>query len=134
MLQSSVGQIRQEFDELIQKESNRLTRKIFATETHTYEGETEFDSSQRKLYHILEEWEEKFKGFAKDADDKSSGMTETLEKRLESEIGELDTKLKSLDISVQHHVRRREKVESLNSEVEKHEKYLAVQKSILEAQ
>ena len=57
-------------------------------------------------------------------------MTETLEKRLESEIGELDTKLKSLDISVQHHVRRREKVESLNSEVEKHEKYLAVQKSI----
>ena len=61
-------------------------------------------------------------------------MIETLEKRLESEIRELDTKLKSLDINVQHHVRRREKVESLKSEVEKQENELAVQKSVLEAQ
>jgi hypothetical protein len=33
------------------------------------------------MYHILEileEWEEKFEGFAKDVDDRSSGMTESL--------------------------------------------------------
>ena len=61
-------------------------------------------------------------------------MTETLEKRLESGMGELDTNLKSLDIDVQHHVRRREKVGSLKSELEKNEKELVDQRSTLEAQ
>jgi hypothetical protein len=64
-----------------------------------------------------------------------------LEKRIESEIKELhtnirelDAKLTSLDNVVQHHARRREKMESLKSEVVKHEKELAAQRSTLEAQ
>ncbi len=92
----------------------------------TKELETRFESEMEALHKILEE---KFKGFAKDTDDRSADMTETLEKRLESVIGELVTKLKSLDIDVQHHVRRRDKVESLECEVEKQENELATQQS-----
>ncbi len=75
----------------------------------------------------------KFKRSQKDADDKS-GLTETLGTRLESETRELGTRLEVLDVIVQHHARRREKVESLKSEVVKHEKELAAQRSTLEAQ
>ena len=75
----------------------------------------------------------KFKRSQKDADDKS-GLTEALGTRLESETRELGTRLKALDGIVQHHARRREKVESLKSEVEKQENELAAQKSTLEAQ
>ncbi len=49
--------------------------------TKTLELETKLNSGQWKMYHILEileEWEEKFEGFAKDVDDRSSGMTESL--------------------------------------------------------
>ena len=53
-------------------------------------------------------------------------MTVALEKRFESEMGEPDTNLKSLDNLVHHHVRRREKKESLKSEVEEQEIELTV--------
>ena len=39
--------------------------------------------------------EERFKGLTKDAEGKSAGVTEALEKRFESETKELDTKLRS---------------------------------------
>jgi len=68
-------------------------------------------------------------------------MTETLEKRFESEIKELDTKIKELDTKltsldnvVYHHARRREKMESLKKEMEKQENEVAPQKSTLEVQ
>ena len=90
-----------------------------------------FTGSQKELNHALQGLEEKFKGLTQDAEDKSTGMTEALEKRLQSgiteldtKITELDTKLTSLDSVVQHHVRRREKMESLKKENE-----LAAQKA-----
>jgi chromosome segregation ATPase len=77
----------------------------------------------------------------KDAAGKSTGVTEALERRFESETKELDnkikelnTKLKSLDNIVQHHERRREKLESLKKEIEKQGNELTVQKSTLEVQ
>ena len=88
---------------------------------------------QKKLNRSLQAMGRKFKRSQKDADDKS-GLTEALGTRLESETRELGTRLEALDVIVQHHVRRREKVESLKSEVEKQENELAAQKSTLEAQ
>ena len=70
--------------------------------------EKKFKSSQKEMNHTVQELEEKFKRFARETDEKSAGMIETSEKRLESEMGELDTKIKSLDISV-HCVTSRKK-------------------------
>jgi uncharacterized protein YukE len=100
-----------------------------------------YTGSQKELHHALQELEERFKGLAKDAEGKSAGVTEALEKRFESETKELDTKIKELgfklkspDNIVQHHARRRQKIESIKTEMEKQENELTAQKSTLEAQ
>jgi len=97
-----------------------------------------YTGSQKELNNALQGLEETL--LTKDAAGKSTGVTEALERRFESEtkeldnkIKELDTKLKSLDNVVQHHERRREKLESLKKVIEKHENELAAQKSTLEA-
>jgi len=97
MMQAPESEMRKKIDELIQEESTRLSWKIFAAETKTLTMDTKVNTSQWKLCDILEEWEEKFQGLAKDVDEKSAGMTGSMEKRFESETTELDTKLTSLE-------------------------------------
>jgi hypothetical protein len=138
MLEASVQEIRQEFGQRIEEESNLLKSEILDQAVRIIKI---CDGTCAELNHSLQGLEEKLKGLTKDAEDKSSGMTEALEKRIESEIKELDTnireqdtKLTSLDNVVQHHARRREKMESLKKEMEKQGNELPVQKSTLEAQ
>ena len=111
----------QHSDESLADSQKKLNRSLQVMEK-------KFKRSQKDLNLTFQELEEEFKGFVRKA--KSAGMTETLEKRLESEMRELDTKLKSLDIDVQYHVRQREIVESLKSTVEKHESRIQTCRSV----
>jgi hypothetical protein len=124
MLEASVQEIRQEFGQHIEEGSNLLKSEILDQAVRIIRI---CDGTCAELNHSLQGLEEKLKGLTKDAEGKSAGMTETLKKRIESEIKELhtnirelDTKLTSLDNVVQHHARRREKMVSLKSEVVKH--------------
>ena len=138
MLEASVQEIRQEFGQRIEEESNLIKSEILDQAVRIIRN---CDGTCAELNHSLEGLEEKLKGLTRDAEGKSAGMTEALEKRIESEIKELDTnrreqdtKLTSLDNVVQHHARRREKLESVMKEMEEQGNELAVQKSTLEAQ
>jgi chromosome segregation ATPase len=138
MLEASVQEIRQEFGQRIEEENNLLKSEILDQAVRIIRI---CDGTCAELNHSLQGLEEKLKGLTKDAEGKSAGMTEALEKRIESEIKELDTnireldtKLTSLDNVVQHHARRREKLESVKKEMEEQGNELAVQKSTLEAQ
>ena len=86
---------------------------------------------QKKLNRSIQAMEKKFKRRQKDAE---SGLTEALGTRLESEMKELGTRLEALDVIGPHHARRREKVESLRSEVVKQGNELAAQMVTLDVQ
>jgi len=182
MLETFVQEIRQEFGQRIEEESNMLKSEILDQAVRiikyyddTYAGIKEdyqkdltvfalstdknladrqkklnrslqamgkkYTGSQKELNNALQGLEENFEGLTKDAACKSAGVTEALKKQFESEtkeldtkIKKLDTKLKSLDNIVQHHARRREKLESLKKEMEKQENERTAQKSTLKVQ
>jgi predicted Holliday junction resolvase-like endonuclease len=74
----------------IEEESNLLKSKIIDMHTQILMLKVEFQDSQKELHHALQDLEEKLSEFTKEADENCARMTETLEKRFESEIKELD--------------------------------------------